>query len=960
MSDFGTGSQWNRWDLHFHTPSSFDYEDKSVTDQDIVDRLVSEGIRVVAITDHHTIDVARVKKLQMLGSGKITVLPGIELRDDHGGDPIHYICLFPEDCDLNHVWITLQGRLDLTPVGIANKGGDEGVYVPIEEGASATLDLGGMVSIHAGSKSNSIESIRNQEQFQRRIKYDITQACVHLMEIGQIKDIHIHREKIFPTTGLEKPLIICSDNHNVRSYAVKANLWFRADPTFRGLLMVLREPWDRVYIGSKPPTSVRIEQNRTKYIRRVTFARKDGSGANRWFSGSVEFNHGLVAIVGNKGSGKSALADTLGLLGSTRKSDSFSFLNDGRFRHPTSGYASQYVASLEWESGETLSRCLADKVAPDEVERIKYLPQDHVERVCNEIAAGGEEGFEQELKTVIFSHVPETQRSGHKTLDDLVRFRSGEKQKRIDSLQKQLRDLSRTRGLLEAKVDPTARRELEQKIHRKYGELQSHDEAKPLELARPAAAADRSGDDIEVLASLQTVESRRLEIAQRIEIATSTLSGAERRLVIARRILEKLDNFRKDYEVFSQSLQGDVAELGLAVTDLVSLTIDSSKPSRFRDELTARIREVTGELESREPPGLRRQKEHADLELIDLQSKLDAPNRAYQAFLKAVVDWEDRRRLIEGEVGDADSLKGLQASLDALDGIPEQIEQVKKRQIEIALQIYAEKVGQAEVYRELYLPVQQFIDVHNLAKDKLKLEFRAELIEFEFAKRLLEHVSQNRKGSFMGLEEGKGRAERYAQVTDWTKSGAVQKFLEVVDDALHFNLRDSDKPSVPLKVQLVSGKKPEEVFNYLYGLDYVSPRYVLRWEGKDLSMLSPGERGTLLLVFYLLIDKGDMPLIIDQPEGNLDNHTVAKMLVDCIKEARNRRQVFIVTHNPNLAVVCDADQVIHASMDKEAGHAVTYTSGALENAGMSKFITDVLEGTRWAFGVRSEKYGVAE
>jgi ABC-type lipoprotein export system ATPase subunit len=125
-------------------------------------------------------------------------------------------------------------------------------------------------------------------------------------------------------------------------------------------------------------------------------------------------------------------------------------------------------------------------------------------------------------------------------------------------------------------------------------------------------------------------------------------------------------------------------------------------------------------------------------------------------------------------------------------------------------------------------------------------------------------------------------------------------------------------------------------------------------------MLSPGERGTLLLVFYLLIEKGDTPLIIDQPEGNLDNHTVAKVLVECIKEARNRRQVFIVTHNPNLAVVCDADQVIHASMDKASGNTITYTTGALENPAMSLYITDVLEGTRWAFGVRDAKYRVAD
>src|SRR6266545_2178587 len=112
------GSLWHRWDLHFHTPSSFDYHDKSVTNKQIVDRLLSEGVRVVAITDHHTIDVARIRQLQQLASERLTILPGIEIRDDHGGKPINYICIFPENCDLDHVWTTLQGSLGLTTKAI--------------------------------------------------------------------------------------------------------------------------------------------------------------------------------------------------------------------------------------------------------------------------------------------------------------------------------------------------------------------------------------------------------------------------------------------------------------------------------------------------------------------------------------------------------------------------------------------------------------------------------------------------------------------------------------------------------------------------------------------------------------------------------------------------------------------------------------------------------------------------
>lgn len=160
MAHSEQGSLWHRWDLHFHTPSSFDYEDGSVTNQQIVDRLVEESIRVVAITDHHTIDVERIRELQRVGEGKLTVLPGIELRDDHGGKPIHYIGIFPEECNLEHVWTTFQGQLGLTQAAIAAKGGHEKVYVPIEKGAALTRDeLHGVVTIHAGEKSNSIEEI---------------------------------------------------------------------------------------------------------------------------------------------------------------------------------------------------------------------------------------------------------------------------------------------------------------------------------------------------------------------------------------------------------------------------------------------------------------------------------------------------------------------------------------------------------------------------------------------------------------------------------------------------------------------------------------------------------------------------------------------------------------------------------------------------------------------------------
>ena len=117
-----------------------------------------------------------------------------------------------------------------------------------------------------------------------------------------------------------------------------------------------------------------------------------------------------------------------------------------------------------------------------------------------------------------------------------------------------------------------------------------------------------------------------------------------------------------------------------------------------------------------------------------------------------------------------------------------------------------------------------------------------------------------------------------------------------------------------------------------------------------------GEKGLLLLIFYLLIDKEECPLIIDQPEENLDNDTITKILVPCINEARARRQIIMATHNPNLAVVCDAEQIIYCEIDKANKNKVTYESGSLENENINRKVTDILEGTMKAFRIRDTRY----
>jgi ABC-type lipoprotein export system ATPase subunit len=754
--------------------------------------------------------------------------------------------------------------------------------------------------------------------------------------------------------------MICSDNHNAAYYELKTNLWLRADPTFRGLLMVLREPQSRVYVGDCPPELSRIERNKTKYIQKLEYERKATAPATQnWFNGEVCFNPGLVAIVGNKGSGKSALADTIGHLGGSDNTDSFSFLCKRRFQHPRSGLASHFAATLEWWSGERLTRSLNENPTPEEVERVKYLPQDHVETVCNELAGIGERTFENELKAVIFSHVPESSRLGQTTLDDLVNFQTSEKQKRIDSLLKQLREQSRIRASLERQSSPENKRKIEEKIRQVELEIEVHEKAKPEEVANPSAEGVAAADP-GLFAELTAAEEQKGQLEQRIEEAKKRLKIAERRQAVAKKLKEKLSNFEKDFKTFQETLKEEAAELGINHEELASLTINAQSVEGVLATANNDAEQSNDLIDEDKPESPAAELTKVSTELVAIQTRLDAPNRIYQAYLKEFGEWQRKKEGLIGTAEEPDSLEGLKSALAAFDDFAERIKVVREEQLKVATEIHEEKVEQARIFRDLYAPVQHFIDNHALAKDKLMLEFRAELTDEDFSDRLLSHLTLNRKGSFMGIEEGRARVLGFTQLVEWEEAQSVRDFLTSIDNALHKDLRETPPPTVQLQDQLAKGKKMEEVFDLLYGLEFVVPRYVLRWEGKDLSMLSPGERGTLLLVFYLLIDKGEVPLIIDQPEGNLDNHTVTKVLVDCIKETRKKRQVFIVTHNPNLAVVCDADQVVHASMDKSDGNKITYTSGALENPLMSNFVTDVLEGTRWAFDVRGSKYEVGK
>ena len=148
----------------------------------------------------------------------------------------------------------------------------------------------------------------------------------------------------------------------------------------------------------------------------------------------------------------------------------------------------------------------------------------------------------------------------------------------------------------------------------------------------------------------------------------------------------------------------------------------------------------------------------------------------------------------------------------------------------------------------------------------------------------------------------------------------------------------------------------------LFATDHIAVRYEIAYDGVDIRKLSPGTRGIVLLLLYLALDDSDdRPLIIDQPEENLDPKSVFHELVALFIAAKARRQVIIVTHNANLVINTDADQIIvaEAGQHPSAGlPPISYVAGGLEDAAIREAVCDILEGGEAAFRERARRLRV--
>lgn len=940
MQNFERGSEWRKWDLHLHTRSSYDYKYNGDDADEILCKSLNENnISAVAITDHFVINKDRIEKLRKL-EPNIAFFPGVELRTDKGSSNLHVILIFDYNIDLKILSDDFDAIMIRTKA--KNKDNMEKIRWNFEDIIEFAKLHNGIISVHAGTKSNGVDDmITNALPIGQAIKEEIAQN-VDFFEMGKLKDIEDYKRNVFNEIE-EKPMILCSDNHDPRKYELKENLWIKSDLTFEGLVQCVYQPSERVYVGVKPPKIDKIDQNNSNYIDKIKIKQiQTPKNANeKWFDVDLELNPGLITIIGNKGSGKSALSDIIALGCNSKNMLEASFLNESRFMKRPKNLAGDYELEIVWKDSNidhinTLSTNVSQEYT---IENAQYLPQKFIEKICNDL----DNEFQDEINKVIFSYVDNIERGNSKNLQQLIDNKTVNIKNTIDELQLQLKEINRTIIRDEEQLSQTYKDELKGNLLKRESDLKRLENNKPKDVKKPE----------------KTQSQEYTENMERIskEISDITTNIAQNENII-KNLKEKQNNITSIEYNFNE-IEDKVKEINTLLNSMSEklelqkedLKIKIDFPNKIlnikKQNIAREIEQLEDTLNEANAASLINKKETLEKEKEKLISETDAEEKTYQKFLHDLEEWNKNRLEIIGNKDKENSIEALKIELDYIeDDLKREYTEHKEQRIRIIQQIFEKKQEIANIYKTIYVPVDMEIkriltDVDN------QITFSTDMIisDKEFSEKLLSYISKSYSGIFFGKTESLNTVNAMLKNKDFNK---IEDTIEFINEVLECVYEDIDNSSKKIK-------NKEEFYQLVTGLDYIDIIYSLKVGNSSLQELSPGERGIVLLIFYLALSKNDIPIIIDQPEDNLDNQSVYDKLVPCICEAKRKRQVIIVTHNPNIAIACDAEQIVYCSMDKN-NNIISYKSGSIENENIRNKVIDILEGTMPAFDLRRRKY----
>jgi ABC-type lipoprotein export system ATPase subunit len=742
-------------------------------------------------------------------------------------------------------------------------------------------------------------------------------------------------ERVTDIYGGLKPCIHGSDAHDAERLGVPDEnrfTWLKGDASFETLRMACLAPDTRAFIGEVSPA---IGYGRGR-LTEISVDRP------QWFpQGSVPINPGLVAIIGARGSGKTALADLIAAGAGSSEPQ----LNSSSFVRRAGRLLEGCRASASWgEGGPTSCTFPIDESRAESQESVRYLSQQFVERLC--AADGVSEELLVEIERVVFNACPVVDRQGASDFRELLDIRLGAAHGRQEAEREAVGELGESitdqrivkTGLPKKRADLAELRKQLEAAEAQIKELTSQTDPKNAERLLTVNQALEARQN-----ELQALIRRITELnALQTEAQTARTSRFSRYTAKLREDHVAANLTEAEWQAFSIEFAGDVDEIianGLRVAAQARQAVGGAPIDP----------EGAGPLDSLEPS--------------ELVEKTVSELKVEQTRLERLVGLDAHRTKALATLNS--NAAGIRAQIAKLDAdikgeslVDERIADLTQRRLESYAAYFNALLDEETELRELYSPLGDVLSSIGQSVAKLQFSVRRTVDIAAWAEEG-EHLLDLR---VTGKFQGRGELARVAQselLDAWltgdgeTAAAAIRDFSSSYSD-------DVRKQSIVDTSDLEARRDWERNVNrWLYSADHVGLSYSLEYDGLNIERLSPGTRGIVLLLLYLAVDQEEIePLIIDQPEENLDPESVYSELVNLFRSASARRQIVMVTHNANLVVNTDVDQVIVAhcgTLEEGKLPEMRYLSGGLENPEVRAAVCEVLEGGAEAFRQRARR-----
>lgn len=981
------GSEWKKWDLHIHTPLSIiqhyggDQEDVWEKFVNKLEKLPTE-VTAIGINDYYFIDGYEKLIKEYKNKGRLQnlekIFPILEFRIDtfasaHNNkfSKINLHIVF--DLDENNLEEEIQKikeefieRIPITGMDahetkILSKqnfikySSDNslrtgfGELIPPTKKVFSTInskDWKDKTFVILGyTEWNNLDKGTQLKLFKqdlyRRAKAFFTASPSDAIE---------NKQEIIKKFG-EKSLLHSLDIHNfpaLNNY--NCLTWIKADPTFEGLKQIYYEPADRVHIGESAPSKAMA----SKVIKSITL-----KNSNNWFEDNktIELNPDMVSVIGGRGTGKTALLDILTITANKDWQEISD--NANSFLVKAKNKISSLSTSLEWADG-TIDNLIFNQInekQPKEnsvlTQKVVYLSQGFIDSLCSEEKI---EELEAQIESVIFQNVKDEDKAIYSDFEYFKTARTKTVRWKRSQIQSEIQAISKK---LEEKVELL--------INRETIKLDISDKSKELKETQKQ------------IASLTQQVTKKKKDNKILFVKYAKLN--EERVTLEKKIAEtakyirEADGISNETRALIYELEAHIKEINqkltaLGISNKLQVNISPKNISNLLDEYTR-----TKQKEIRDMNKTLREVEKQYEEVVG-QLKLEKAKRDNLETLS-----QQQKNLKEKIEALHSQQKRL---LEAEKIIPQLNNEQKSLFVSFLVTLFEEKA----ILEDIYRPLKESLTNIKEEQGRFGFEVKVNHDHEKMAKAGNKFIDHRAKGTFQNKDENEllrrlMEPRLVFQSLNFSSKGInkqrklskenIKKANRYLDSILaSFVPKQKGIKELKIKKQLTNIYSIGDFYNWLYNLDFCSLSYSIKFDGKTIDELTPGLKGIALLILYLELDKDLKPIIIDQPEENLDNRSTYTTLREYFRKAKRRRQVVIATHNANLVVNADSEQVLVANFDKNTRSQkakIAYVSGALENSfidkkdktilysqGIRQHCWYILEGGPEAFQEREQKY----